>query len=279
MISFQFVCNTLENFWKNYGCTIVAGHDLPMGAATFHPMSVIFPILRNNWKFACLQPCRRPADSMEGLSPNRFAKFHQYQVIIKPAQMNVKEVFLDSIKNILDLNNHHISFIESSWESPTLGAYGLGWEVRCDGMEICQITFFNQMAGHKFETPTLEFAYGVERILLKANLNKDFYNINYDNYNLMNIFKPSEKDMSVLYRQINDIYSEEDFAKEVKKSIILMDNFLPYAAYDNIVNATHIFNCLDSLKLISINKKREYIISIHNLFSRCISSLKENSKL
>ena len=165
MLTFQELIFKLQSFWSKQGCILLQPYDLNMGAATFHPATSLKSLGPDPWKVAYLQPCRRPTDGRYGENPNRLQHYFQFQVLIKPSPKNAQDLFLDSLKNIsIDFHKHDIKFLEDNWESPTLGAAGLGWEVQCNGTEISQFTYFQQMGGYECNPVSVEFTYGLERI-------------------------------------------------------------------------------------------------------------------
>jgi glycyl-tRNA synthetase alpha chain len=280
--SFFSLLKKMENFWIKEGCSIVPSYDIEMGAGTFHPFTILGSLIHKNWKFAVLQPCRRPGDSMSGQSSNRFVKFHQYQVILKPFLKPIKEYFLESLVAIgFNLKNHNITFIEGKWESPTLGAFGLGWEVRCDLMEICQITYFTKLGGIELRDPIIEFAYGFERLLLKINKAENLKNVMYDKNISMNDFMYLEEDFFMIYKEKKIEFSDVLLREHIDTSLRMVDKRLFFAAYDEALKANHMFNCLESNNYFNINSRRDNIRLIQKIFSEICRGIidKQNIKL
>ena len=178
MIFFQDIISKLQNFWASQGCLVIQPYDLEMGAATFHPSTCLRSLGKKPWSAVYVQPCRRPSDGRYGENPNRLQQYFQLQVVIKPSPKNAQDLFLKSLSAIsIDSSNNDIKFIEDNWESPTLGAAGLGWEIQCNGMEISQFTYFQQIGGYECKPVTVEFTYGLERIAIFIQEVESVYDI------------------------------------------------------------------------------------------------------
>ena len=255
LITFQETIFNLQNYWSNHGCLILQPYDIEVGAGTFHPATTLRSLGPEKWKAAYVQPSRRPSDGRYGENPNRLQHYYQFQVLIKPSPENIKKLFLDSLSSIgIDKNVHDIRFIEDDWESPTLGAAGLGWEVWCDGMEITQFTYFQQMAGVQCSPVSVELTYGLERICMFVQEKSNVFDIlwNKDGTLYKDIYKENEKQFSKYNFELANIdYLFNTFESLEKEAKNLLLNKLPLPAYDHSLKASHVFNILD-LSLIHI---------------------------
>ena len=269
LITFQETIFNLQNYWSNHGCLILQPYDIEVGAGTFHPATTLRSLGPEKWKAAYVQPSRRPSDGRYGENPNRLQHYYQFQVLIKPSPENIKKLFLDSLSSIgIDKNVHDIRFIEDDWESPTLGAAGLGWEVWCDGMEITQFTYFQQMAGVQCSPVSVELTYGLERICMfvqeKSNVFDILWNKNGTLYK--DIYKENEKQFSKYNFELASIdYLFNSFESLEKEAKNLLLNKLPLPAYDYSLKASHVFNILDSRGAISTAQRAGYISRIRDL--------------
>ena len=268
-ITFQDTIFKLQNYWSQKGCIILQPYDLEVGAGTFHPATTLKSLGPKSWKSAYVQPSRRPSDGRYGENPNRLQHYYQFQVIIKPSPNNIKKLFLESLKSIgIDHKDHDIRFVEDDWESPTLGAAGLGWEVWCDGMEITQFTYFQQMAGIQCSPISVELTYGLERICMFIQQKKNVYDLIWNKEGLLykDIHLETEKQFSKYNFEIanseNLLKIFEMLEKEAKS---LTENNLPLPAYDQCLKASHVFNILDARRAISIAQRAEYISRIRDL--------------
>ena len=268
-ITFQDTIFKLQNYWSQKGCIILQPYDLEVGAGTFHPATTLKSLGPKSWKSAYVQPSRRPSDGRYGENPNRLQHYYQFQVIIKPSPNNIKKLFLESLKSIgIDHKDHDIRFVEDDWESPTLGAAGLGWEVWCDGMEITQFTYFQQMAGIQCSPISVELTYGLERICMFIQQKKNVYDLIWNKEGLLykDIHFETEKQFSKYNFEIanseNLLKIFEMLEKEAKS---LTENNLPLPAYDQCLKASHVFNILDARRAISIAQRAEYISRIRDL--------------
>ena len=268
-LTFQETIFNLQKYWSKQGCVILQPYDLEVGAGTFHPATTLKSLGTYPWKAAYVQPSRRPSDGRYGENPNRLQHYYQFQVIVKPSPENIKSLFLNSLNSIgIDNKNHDIRFIEDDWESPTLGAVGLGWEVWCDGMEITQFTYFQQMAGIQCNPISVELTYGLERICMFTQKKKNVYDLiwNKEGVTYGEIFLQSEKEFSEYNfelantKNLFEIFTlHEQDAKELTKKKL----YLP--AYDLCLKASHVFNILDSRGAISIAQRAKYIFRIRDL--------------
>ena len=267
--TFQDTIFNLQKFWSKHGCVILQPYDMEVGAGTFHPATTLRSLGPKPWKAAYVQPSRRPTDGRYGDNPNRLQHYYQFQVIIKPSPSNIKKLYLNSLSVIgIDHKNHDIRFVEDDWESPTLGAAGLGWEVWCDGMEITQFTYFQQMAGFECKPVSVEITYGLERICMFTQQKKNVYDLIWNNENIKyrEVFHQSEKEFSAYnfeYANIENLFKMFDMFEREAKSLVEKKISLP--AYDQCLKASHIFNVLDARGAISVAQRAEYIGRIRDI--------------
>jgi len=268
-INFQDTILNLQKFWSNYGCVILQPYDMEVGAGTFHPATTLRSLGPKPWKAAYVQPSRRPTDGRYGKNPNRLQHYYQFQVIIKPSTDEIKKVFLKSLSAVgISHTEHDIRFVEDDWESPTLGAAGLGWEVWCDGMEITQFTYFQQMAGLECKPVSVELTYGLERICMFTQEKDNVFDLNWNNEGIKyrDIFYQAEKEYSAYnfeFANSNFLIKNFDIAEAECKS--LLEKKLPLPAYDQCLKASHLFNLLDSRGVIGVAQRTEYIAKIREL--------------
>ena len=268
-VNFQDTILNLQKFWGNYGCVILQPYDIEVGAGTFHPATTLRSLGTQPWKAAYVQPSRRPADGRYGKNPNRLQHYYQFQVIIKPSPENIKQVYLKSLSAIgIQAKDHDIRFVEDDWESPTLGAAGLGWEVWCNGMEITQFTYFQQMAGIECKPISVEITYGLERLCMFIQNKKNVFDLtwNNDGVSYKDVFHQSEKEFSAYnfeYANTDNLFKIFDMIEDEAKSLIEKEISLP--AYDQCLKASHIFNILDARGVISVAQRAEYISKIRDL--------------
>ena len=269
LITFQDTIFNLQNYWSNRGCLILQPYDVEVGAGTFHPATTLRSLGPEKWRAAYVQPSRRPSDGRYGENPNRLQHYYQFQVLIKPSPENIKKLFLDSLSSIgIDKNVHDIRFIEDDWESPTLGAAGLGWEVWCDGMEITQFTYFQQMAGVQCSPVSVELTYGLERICMFVQEKSNVFDIlwNKDGTLYNDIYQKNEKQFSKYNFELANIdYLFNNFESLEKEAKNLLLNKLPLPAYDYSLKASHVFNILVSRGAISTAQRAGYISRIRDL--------------
>ena len=268
-LSFQDIIMKLQNFWGKNGCVLLQPYDLEVGAGTFHPATTLRSLGPKPWKAAYVQPSRRPSDGRYGDNPNRLQHYYQFQVIIKPSPTNIKKLYLNSLSVIgIDHKNHDIRFVEDDWESPTLGAAGLGWEVWCDGMEITQFTYFQQMAGFECKPVSVEITYGLERICMFTQEKKNVYDLIWNNENIeyREVFHQSEKEFSAYnfeHANTKNLFKMFDMFESEAKSLVEKKISLP--AYDQCLKASHVFNILDARGAISVAQRAEYIGRIREI--------------
>ena len=286
---FQQIILLLQNFWSDKGCVVLQPYDLEVGAGTFHPATTLRSLGSDHWSAAYVQPCRRPSDGRYGDSPNRLQHYYQFQVVMKPSPIILKEMYLESLK-VLGIDNkvHDIRFVEDDWESPTLGAWGLGWEVWCDGMEISQFTYFQQVGGHDCKPITGEITYGLERLAMFILECESVMNLPYNSPNSQrplkysDIFLKAEKQYSewnfnvanteIVFRHFDDA---EKMCQEIlgmgnlKNKSSSKKNILVQPAYDQCIKASHLFNVLDSRGVISTAQRQVYIGRVRALAKLC----------
>ena len=268
-LSFQEITMSLQKFWSKYGCVILQPYDIEVGAGTFHPATTLRSLGPKPWKAAYVQPSRRPTDGRYGENPNRLQHYYQYQVILKPSPENVKQLYLKSLNAIgIDVKKHDIRFIEDDWESPTLGAAGLGWEVWCDGMEITQFTYFQQMASVECKPVPVELTYGLERICMFVQGKKNVFDIewNEEGVKYKDIFFQSEKEFSAYnfeFANTETLLKNFELAEIECKSLLEKNLALP--AYDQCLKASHFFNLLDARGVIGVAERTGFIGRIREL--------------
>ena len=267
--SFQDTILNLQKYWSKHGCVILQPYDIEVGAGTFHPATTLRSLGSKPWKAAYVQPSRRPSDGRYGENPNRLQHYYQFQVIIKPSPKNIKKLYLNSLSAIGIKNQEHdIRFVEDDWESPTLGAAGLGWEVWCDGMEITQFTYFQQMAGIECKPISVELTYGLERICMFTQQKKNVFDLLWNNEGVLyrEVFYQAEKEFSAYnfeYANTDNLFKIFDMLEDETKKMLEKKLSLP--AYDQCLKASHVFNLLDSRGVISVAQRAEYISKIRDL--------------
>ena len=278
-IDFQSIILNLQSYWANQGCVILQPYDKEVGAGTFHPATTLRSLgPEQKWNVAYVQPSRRPTDGRYGLNPNRVQHYYQFQTILKPSPENSQDLFLGSLEAIgLNINEHDIRFVEDDWESPTLGAWGLGWEVWCDGMEISQFTYFQQVGGIECSPIPLELTYGLERLAMFIQNIENIFDIEWvSNKNntvyYKDIFLRNEKEFSEYNfdrADINSLYTQFEIAQNECKNLLNNDNPLPLPAYDECLKSSHIFNLLDARGAISVSERQGFILKIRDLARSC----------
>ena len=268
-LTFQDLIFNLQKFWSKYGCVILQPYDLEVGAGTFHPATTLRSLGPKPWKAAYVQPSRRPTDGRYGKNPNRLQHYYQYQVIIKPSPDNIKQVYLRSLSAIgIQVKDHDIRFVEDDWESPTLGAAGLGWEVWCDGMEITQFTYFQKMTGTDCKPIPVELTYGLERICMFVQGKKNVFDIDWNDSGVKyrDVYLQSEKEFSAYnFDHANTESLLKNFEIAEKECKALLEKQLALPAYDQCLKASHIFNLLDSRGVIAVAERTGYINRIRDL--------------
>ena len=268
-VNFQDTILNLQKFWGNYGCVILQPYDIEVGAGTFHPATTLRSLGSKPWKAAYVQPSRRPTDGRYGKNPNRLQHYYQFQVIIKPSPKEIKKLYLKSLSAIgINYKDHDIRFVEDDWESPTLGAAGLGWEVWCDGMEITQFTYFQQMAGIECKSVSVELTYGLERICMFTQKKNNVFDLlwNDSGVKYKDVFYQSEKEFSAYnFEHANTDFLFKIFEMLETECKSLLDKKLSLPAYDQCLKASHVFNLLDSRGAIGVTQRAGYISRIRDL--------------
>ena len=276
MLSFQEIISKLYSFWSGKGCPVLQPYDLEMGAATFHPATCLRSLGPDAWKAVYVQPCRRPSDGRFGKNPNRLQHYYQMQAILKPSPRNSQDLFLESLSEIsIDPSINDIKFIEDDWESPTLGAAGMGWEVQCNGMEICQFTYFQQVGGIECSPVSVEFTYGLERIAMYIQGVESIFEIAWDDKGTRysDLFLENEVQFSEFnYKAVSSDLLFSNFNKYERDCLKLIKKKLTLPAYEYCIKASHIFNLLDSRALISVSERQAYILKVRNLAKLCCES-------
>jgi len=269
VLSFQDIIMNLQRFWGKFGCVILQPYDIEVGAGTFHPATTLRSLGPKPWKAAYVQPSRRPTDGRYGENPNRLQHYYQFQVIIKPSPKNIKQTYLRSLASIgIDIKKHDIRFVEDDWESPTLGAAGLGWEVWCDGMEVTQFTYFQQMTGIDCKPVPVELTYGLERLCMFVQGKKNVYDLDWNNEGVKykEVFFQAEKEFSAYnfeFANTKTLLKSFEFAESECKA--LLEKKLALPAYDQCLKASHLFNLLDARGVIGVAERTGYINRIREL--------------
>ena len=282
--SFQGLILTLQQFWAEQGCVVLQPYDMQMGAGTFHTATTLRALGPKHWKAAYVQPSRRPTDGRYGENPNRLQHYYQFQVILKPSPDNIQQLYLDSLAAIgLDASVHDIRFVEDDWESPTLGAWGLGWECWCDGMEVSQFTYFQQVAGFECSPVPGEITYGLERLAMYVQGVENVYDLNFngrsgdEKVTYGDVFLQNEQESSkynfeaadteMLFRHFED--AEKECRAILEKGAEGNRQTMAIPAYEHVVKASHNFNMLDARGVISVTERQSYILRIRELAKAC----------
>jgi glycyl-tRNA synthetase alpha chain len=259
----------LHAYWADRGCVILQPYDMEMGAGTFHPATTLRALGPDHWNAAFVQPCRRPTDGRYGENPNRLQHYYQYQVILKPSPPDLQDLYLGSLAAIgVDTALHDIRFVEDDWESPTLGAWGLGWEVWCDGMEVTQFTYFQQMGGFDCKPVAGELTYGLERLAMYIQDVDDVYDLAFNDAGVSygDVFKANEVEMSTWNFEVADTDSLFDqFRKHAAECENSLTRKLPIPAYEQAIKASHVFNLLQARGVISVAERQAYIGRVRDL--------------
>ena len=267
--SFQGLILTLHAYWAEKGCVILQPYDMEVGAGTFHPATTLRALGPRRWNAAYVQPSRRPKDGRYGENPNRLQHYYQYQVILKPNPPNLQELYLGSLEAIgIDPLLHDVRFVEDDWESPTLGAWGLGWECWCDGMEVTQFTYFQQMGGFDCKPVAGELTYGLERLAMYIQGVDNVYDLDFNGRGVTygDVFLENERQMSKWNFEIADTDALFDlFRKAVAECRNCLANGIPIPAYEQAVEASHIFNLLQARGVISVQERASYMAQVRDL--------------
>jgi len=282
-LSFQQLILTLQQFWANQGCVVLQPFDMEMGAGTFHTATTLRALGPKTWNAAYVQPSRRPKDGRYGENPNRLQHYYQFQVIMKPSPENIQELYLESLKTIgIDPLKHDIRFVEDDWESPTLGAWGLGWEVWCDGMEVTQFTYFQQVGGIECSPVSGEITYGLERLAMYVQGIENVYDLRWNDEGVTygDVFLQNEKEMSAYNLEFADtemlFRHFEDAEKECRA---VLEKKLALPAYDQCIKASHRFNLLDASGAIGVTERAAYIGRVRALAKACCETWLESQVL
>ena len=272
-LSFQDTIFNLQKYWSKKGCVILQPYDLEVGAGTFHPATTLRSLGPKPWKTAYVQPSRRPTDGRYGDNPNRLQHYYQFQVLIKPSPKEIKKMYLNSLSSIgINHEEHDIRFVEDDWESPTLGAAGLGWEVWCDGMEVTQFTYFQQMAGVECKPVSVEITYGLERLCMFIQNKKSVFDLiwNDEGITYKDVFHQSEKEFSAYnfeYANTDNLFKIFEMLEEETK--LLVEKKISLPAYDQCLKCSHVFNILDARGVIGVAERTGYINRIRELAKGC----------
>ena len=282
--TFQGLIFALQEYWAQKGCVVLQPLDIEVGAGTFHPATFLRAIGPESWNTAYVQPCRRPTDGRYGKNPNRLQHYYQFQVLLKPSPKNIQDLYLDSLATLgIDMSIHDIRFVEDNWESPTLGAWGLGWEVWLNGMEVTQFTYFQQAGGLECHPVSGEITYGIERIAMYLQGVDSIYDIiwakNPDGVvTYSDVFKQNEIEMSAFNFEEADVtllFSYFDNAESQCNELIGKTLALP--AYEQVLKASHYFNLLDARKAISVTERQRFILRVRTL-ARMVAEAYLNSR-
>lgn len=271
--SFQDIILTLQEFWAEQGCVILQPYDKEVGAGTFHPATTLRALGPEAWKAAYVQPSRRPTDGRYGENPNRLQHYYQFQVILKPSPQNLQELYLASLFALgIDPLRHDLRFVEDDWESPTLGAWGLGWEVWCDGMEVSQFTYFQQVGGFDCNPVSGELTYGLERLAMYIQGVEKVYDLDFNGAGVHygDVFLQAEQEFSAYNFEIADTdVLFEQFAQAERECDVILQKGLALPAYDQCLKASHTFNQLDARGVISVAERQAYINRVRGLAVAC----------
>ncbi|CAC9544373.1 Glycyl-tRNA synthetase alpha chain (EC 6.1.1.14) [uncultured Gammaproteobacteria bacterium] len=267
-ISFQNLILKLQSFWASKGCTLLQPFDMEMGAGTFHPATFLRAIGPEPWKAAYVQPSRRPTDGRYGENPNRLQHYYQFQVLLKPSPKDIQDLYLESLTEIgIDLTKHDVRFVEDNWESPTLGAWGLGWEIWLNGMEVSQFTYFQQVGGLPCKPVSGELTYGLERLAMYLQGVDSVYDLVWvDGVSYGDVFHQNEVEQSKYNFEIADtevLFKQFDEAEAMNERLI--DEALPYPAYEQVMKASHLFNLLDARHAISVTDRARFIRRVRSM--------------
>lgn len=278
--SFQSIILTLQQFWSEKGCILLQPYDMEVGAGTFHPATTLRCLGPKPWKAAYVQPSRRPKDGRYGENPNRLQHYYQFQVILKPSPKDIQDLYLESLKAIgINPLEHDIRFVEDDWESPTLGAWGLGWEVWCDGMEVSQFTYMQQVGGIECDPVSGELTYGLERLAMYIQGIENVYDLDWNGAGVTygEVFLQNEQEFSAYCLEYADTdMLLQHFNNAEKECNALIERNLPLPAYDQCIKASHNFNLLDARGVIGVTERASYIGRVRALARLCCHSWVES---
>jgi len=282
MVTFSQLLLKLQQFWADQGCNILQPYDIPAGAGTFHPATLLRSLDSKPWSVAYVAPSRRPTDGRYGENPNRLGSYYQFQALIKPSPDNIQDLYLKSLEYLgLDLSKHDIRFVEDNWESPTLGAWGLGWEVWLDGMEVTQFTYFQQVGGISCDPVAVEITYGTERLAMYLQGVDNIFDIVWnENEHGVTTYKDIHLESEIQFSKYNFEVANTDmlfrhFDEAFEECKVCLEKGLPLPAYDQCMIASHAFNTLDARKAISVTSRQNYILKVRELSLGCASMYKE----
>ena len=278
-MNFQEIISALLAFWSRQGCVLHQPYDLEVGAGTFHPATFLRVLGPEPWKAAYVQPTRRPSDGPYGENPNRLRHYYQFQVILKPSTETIQDIYLDSLKKLgIDGRVHDIRFVEDDWESPTLGAWGLGWEVRLNGMEVTQFTYFQEVGGIELSPISVELTYGLERLAMYLQGVESVFDLRWnDHVTYGDVHHQTEVQFSKHNFERTDPKSlREIFNSHEAQCLELLKGDLPLPAYDYCIKTSHLFNLLDARGSISVAERAGMILRVRNLARQCAGSYQKN---
>ena len=271
--SFQDLILALQQYWARLGCVLLQPYDMEVGAGTFHPATTLRSLGKKPWKAAYVQPSRRPTDGRYGENPNRMQHFYQFQVILKPSPDDFQELYLESLYALgIDPGMHDIRFVEDDWESPTLGAWGLGWEVWCDGMEVSQFTYFQQVGGFDCNPVSGELTYGLERLAMYVQGVENVFELDWNGAGVSygDVYKQAEVEFSAYnFEHASVEILQRHFADAETECAQLLDKRLALPAYDHCMKASHLFNLLDARGVISVTERAAFIARVRKLAVGC----------
>ena len=272
-LSFQELILTLQRYWADQGCAILQPYDVEVGAGTLHPATSLRSLGPKPWRAAYVQPSRRPADGRYGQNPNRLQRYYQFQVILKPSPGDIQDLYLQSLAAIgINMDLHDVRFVEDDWENPTVGAWGLGWEVWCDGMEVSQFTYFQQVGGMDVAPVSGELTYGLERLATYVQGVDSVYDLDFNGTGLTygDVFLENEREFSTFNFEIADVdMFKRWFADAETQCAALLERNLPLPAYDFALKASHAFNMLDARGVVSATERASYIARVRELTKGC----------
>ena len=270
---FQSLILNLQSYWADHGCVILQPYDMEMGAGTFHPATTLRALGPEPWSAAYVQPSRRPTDGRYGENPNRLQHYYQFQVILKPSPQEVQDLYLESLYRLgINEELHDIRFVEDDWESPTLGAWGLGWEVWCDGMEVSQFTYFQQVGGIDCNPVAVELTYGLERLAMYIQGVENVYDLEWNGRGVKygDVYLRAEREFSAHnFEHANTDMLTREFEDAEQECQLLLGAHLALPAYDQCIKASHRFNLLDARGVISVTERQAYIARVRALAKGC----------
>ena len=281
ILSFEDIIFKLQKYWQRKGCIVLQPIDLEVGAGTFHPATLLKSLGPEKWNCAYLQQCRRPTDGRYGENPNRLQQYFQFQVILKPSPYNMQQLYLDSLKSLgIDLENNDIRFVEDDWESPTLGAWGLGWEVWCNGMEVTQFTYFQQVGGLDCKPISGEITYGLERLAMFIQKKENVFDLIWNKHDVTykELFFSNEVEQSFFnFDFANTLDLKQKFTMTENEANFLVAKRLVYPAYEQCIKASHLFNLLDARGVLSVSERATFIKKVRNISNKCCQLYLEKS--